>query len=64
MKSLYIFNKNQRYSKKYDYYSYYSYRYHRLFFRSLIFRGRKLWAFNFLVNLKLELKLKEKVEPF
>lgn len=64
MKSLFVFNKNQKYSRRFDYFDYFAYRYHRLFFRSLIFRGRKLWAFNFLLNLKYELKIREKIEPF
>lgn len=38
--------------------------YHNLFYRSLIFKGKKLWAFNFLCNLKYELKIKENIEPF
>jgi ribosomal protein S7 len=38
--------------------------YHHLFFRSLIFRGRKIWAFNFFVNLKFELKKRERIDPF
>jgi len=59
-----IFNKNEKFLKKYEYYSYLWYRYHRLFFKSLIFKGRKLWAFNFFINLKYELKLQEKIDPF
>lgn len=39
------------------------YRYHQHFFQSLIFRGRKLWAFNFFIRIKLELKLDEEMDP-
>ena len=38
------------------------YKYQRLFFGSLIWRGRKIWAYNFLLNLKYKLKLKENIE--
>lgn len=38
------------------------YKYQRLFFGSLIWRGRKIWAYNFLLNLKHKLKLKENME--
>lgn len=58
------FNKNLKYSNKFDYCSYMAYRYHYLFFHSLIFRGRKLWAFNFFIALKFELKKREMVDPF
>lgn len=56
--------RNISYGRKYDYYSFFGYRYHHLFFHSLIFRGRKLWAFNFFVQLKYELKKRENVDPF
>lgn len=52
------------YSKQFDYISYMHFRYHTLFFKSLVFRGRKLWAFNFFIGLKYQLKLREKVNPF
>lgn len=42
---------------------YYLFRYHRIFFGSLICRGRKIWAFNFMLNLKYKLKLKEEFDP-
>ena len=51
-------------NKQFDFYSYLAYRYHKLFFKSLIFRGRKLWAFKFFVQLKLELKKREIMDPF
>jgi len=46
-----------------NFFVYYFFRYHRIFFGSLIFRGRKLWAFNFFNKLKIELKNREKIEP-
>jgi ribosomal protein S7 len=64
MNNFFIFSKNQKYNVKFDYYSYFWYRYHRIFFRSLIFRGRKLWAFRFFINLKYELKKRELIDPF
>lgn len=45
-----------------NFFDYYFFRYHRLFFGSLIFKGRKLWAFKFFNDLKYELKRKEKME--
>jgi len=36
------FDKKQLYSRKFELYDYIWYRNHRLFFHSLIFRGRKL----------------------
>lgn len=58
------FNKKITYSKRYEFHPYVWYRNHRLFFHSLIFRGRKLWAFNFFVQLKYELKVRENVDPY
>lgn len=55
--------KKDTYKLNYDHYSYYAYRYHRIFFGSLIFRGRKIWAFNFFLNLKYELKKREQLDP-
>jgi len=43
---------------------YLAYRYNFLFFQSLIFRGHKLKAFTFLMKLRIELKKREKVDPF
>lgn len=63
-KRAYMLDRNQKYSNKYDYYPYIWYRYHRLFFHSLITRGRKLWAFDFFSSLKQELKLRENIDPF
>jgi small subunit ribosomal protein S7 len=39
-------------------------RYHRLFFGALIFRGRKLAAFNMFMNIKYQLKLRESYDPY
>jgi len=38
-------------------------RYHFLFFQSLINCGKKLWAFNFIIKLKKELKKQEQIDP-
>lgn len=42
---------------------YYLFRYNRIFFGSLISRGRKIWAFNFMLKLKYKLKIKEQFDP-
>ena len=42
---------------------YYWHKYHRHFFRSLIWRGRKISAFNFFIKIKYELKLRENIDP-
>jgi ribosomal protein S7 len=39
------------------------YRFTKIFFGSLVFRGRKLWAYNFLLNLKFILKKKTNIAP-
>jgi len=54
--------KTSRIKTYYNFFFYYLYRYHRIFFGSLIWRGRKLWAFNFFVKIKYNLKLKERLE--
>jgi len=46
-----------------NFFTYYFFRYHRIFFGSLIFNGRKLWAFNFFSKLKYDLKIKEHIDP-
>ena len=48
----------------YDYYIYLGFRYHNLFFCSLINDGKKLKAFNFLLKLKYNLKIKEITDPY
>lgn len=58
------FNKNLVYSERFDYYSYVGFRYHRLLSKSLISRGLKLKAFNFMISLKYYLKVKERVDPY
>lgn len=40
------------------YFSFLFYKYHKLFYRSLIFRGRKIWAINFFIKIKEFLKKK------
>lgn len=62
--NIFIFDKLATYSVKYDYFTYLWYRSTRLFFQSLIFKGHKLWAFKFFLNLKSELKQREMIEPF
>lgn len=47
----------------FNFFTYLFFRYHRTFFGSLIWRGRKLWAFNFFLKIKTQLKLKEYIEP-
>lgn len=47
----------------YNFFVYFFFRYHRIFFGSLIFNGKKLWAFNFFNKIKTSLKKKEKIEP-
>jgi len=39
------------------------FRYQNVFFGSLIFAGRKLYAFNFLLKIKQGLKLREATDP-
>lgn len=61
--NMFVFHKNKKYSPQYNFFSYTSFRFQKIFVGSLIFRGRKQWAFNFFLNLKYELKKREKVEP-
>lgn len=62
--NIFLNSKNQKYSHCFEYYSYLWFRYHKLFFGALIFRGRKLWAFNFFLRLKYLLKVGEGVDPY
>lgn len=64
MSNIFILNKYDKYNHRYDYNQYIWFRYNKLFFGSLIVRGRKLWAFNFFILLKLELKKREQLEPY
>ena len=64
MSAIIPFNKNLAYSERFDYYSYISFRYHRLFFKSLIFKGNKLRAFNIYCQVKFKIKLREQTNPF
>ena len=53
--------------KNFPWYNFYNqlwFNYHHLFFCSLIFRGRKIFAFNLLLRIKEGLKAKEKYDPF
>jgi len=45
-----------------DYLPFLFYRFQRIFLASFISKGKKLWSYNFLLNIKYELKLKEKME--
>lgn len=45
-----------------DFLSFLFYKYQRVFFASIIWRGRKLWAYNFMLKLRYELKLRENIE--
>jgi len=59
-------NKHYKLYKKkqtYNFFNYYLYRYNRIFIGSLIKRGRKIWAFNFFLKFKYELKKLEKFDP-
>jgi len=49
--------------RNYNFFNYLFFKYHRIFFGSLIFNGKKLWAFNLFLKLKYNLKIKEGVEP-
>jgi len=51
---------NRRYYN--DFLPYLFYKYQRVFFESMIWRGRKLWAYNFMLKLRYELKLRESIE--
>jgi ribosomal protein S7 len=64
MKSTLI--KRQRYKKALGYNVYLQlwFNFHHLFFGSLIFRGKKISAFNKIINLKLALKIREDFDPF
>lgn len=64
MKHLKYFRKEKlQYLPKYDYISYVGFRYHRLFSLFLMQRGRKLWAFEFYIQLRLMLKEHE-MDPY
>lgn len=49
---------------RYNYYYYLFFSYNVLFFRSLIFSGKKLRAFNLFLDLKYSLKQEESFDPF
>lgn len=58
--------KKEKFSRKfwYDYYFQIWFRYHTCFFKSLIFKGNKIRAFNLFVNVKKGLKNKEFLDPY
>jgi ribosomal protein S7 len=49
--------------RNHNFFNYLFFKYHRIFFGSLIFKGKKLWASNLFLKLKYNLKIKEGVEP-
>lgn len=57
-------NKYRLFNYKYESsFLYIWYKYHSHFFHSLISRGRKIWAFNFFIKVKYELKKNESIDP-
>ncbi len=64
MKNIFLFDKNRSYLNKYEQYKYFWYKGHYLMFKALIFRGRKLWAFNFMTELKFIIKTRYFLNPF
>ncbi len=57
-------NKKRLFDYKYENRSLYLlYKYHNHFFHSLINRGNKLWAFNFFIKVKFNLKKTEQIDP-
>jgi len=59
-----LITKHTVYNNKFDFHSYLWFRYHNLFFGGLIRRGRKLWAFKFLCDLRYSLKTADNIDPF
>jgi ribosomal protein S7 len=66
MKSKSSLIKKHRYRKLLNYNSYIQlwFNFHHLFFCSLIFRGKKISAFNNILRIKQFLKVKEDFDPF
>jgi len=56
--------KKLKYTKSYELLNYIGSKGQSAIFYSLIFKGRKLWAFNKLLDLKLLLKHQEEIDPF
>jgi len=55
---------NRLFNYNYEYCSlYFLYKYHYHFFQSLINCGKKLWAFNFFLDIKYGLKKIENIDP-
>jgi len=63
-RNIFDFDKRMKVNLKYNYYFSRWYRIHRIYFLSLVYQGRKLYAFNFLQQLKFELKLREDIDPY
>jgi ribosomal protein S7 len=57
-------NRDLTYSSKWNYLLYTEFRYYDILLKSLIFKGRKLWAFKFLIQLRLNIKQREELNPF
>jgi len=62
--NIFLRDKNRRFKKMYDYNFFKWYCIHNIFFKSLVFAGRKLWAFQFLQFIKIELKKQEGCDSF
>lgn len=57
-------NKYRLFNYKYENnFLYILFKFHYHFFHSLISRGRKIWAFNFFIHTKYELKKNELIDP-
>lgn len=59
----FVHYKIKKFKKHYHNFNYNLFRYQRIFFGSLIFRGRKIWAYNFFIKVKYGLKIKENIDP-
>ena len=66
MRNISKFLKYYRYKRSFwhDYYWNIWFVYHNVFFGSLISRGKKLLAYNMFLNIKYQLKIKEKFDPY
>lgn len=56
--------KLNNYTRKHEWYSSMWFRYHKLFFGSVIKRGRKIWAFNLMCDIRYSIKSIELIDPF
>jgi len=64
MKNLDFNLKKRELQLNHDFYYHRWFCYHSVFFGSLIFRSKKLRAFNFFLKLKLNLKLNSNLDPY